>query len=96
MAPVASIAPLAPVAMVAPAAPPAAPAAPPPAASDSGTDINTALKRMTNQIDNLTKAIDKHTEFIAEHENRMQFIENYLNSKDFSNTKPLGVWKPSK
>jgi hypothetical protein len=65
------------------AAPPAAPTAPtPPAASDSGTDANKALQRITAQMETLTKVVEKHTTILTSHEDRIQRMEKWLGDKN--------------
>jgi hypothetical protein len=84
-APQAIIVPLA----VNPAAPtpPAAPAAP--TATDSGTDCNKALQRVTAQMETLTKVVEKHTLILTSHERRIQRMEDYLKDNPTKNDKTL-------
>jgi hypothetical protein len=68
----------------------AAPAAPtaPTAPEGPGMDCNQALRKVTSQIETLTKVVDKHNDYLKSHEKRLQRLEDYL-SKTENLKKPL-------
>jgi hypothetical protein len=71
---------------------PSAPTAP--AAPDAATmDVNQALRKITLQLDTLTKVVEKHNDFLTSHEKRIQRLETWLGNKD-NLGKPLPALKP--